>query len=322
MLLANSPARSGSENDHISSFTIYDGLYLAYIAAISTTTFKIRSKSFIIGLSKKLHIQCASFDRYLCPICWQGKHANDGTYPIKKRERFLSRYEKHHSFVEYQRSLHKNQRSNLGIGEVMLIYDYSRFHETSEVKIHDLGTVMVLNKRLFYFDFFAEAPHDYHYTFTVITMLFANNQSLQEASKVKIWSDGALRTKENLFLFSQLQRIWNVELEVFIFPPYHGHSLADNHFGVGKKKLRKRFANGGLASMIDVEGAFAGMHNTTTYIIEEISTETYNIQPLTKGIQCFFAFTFPAEGVVRCWERFTESEYVDQFIKQKTPRRN
>ena len=48
----------------------------------------------------------------------------------------------------------------------MVIYDYSRFHETSQVKVHDLGFVVLSKDDCEYFDFFTEAPHDYHYTAT------------------------------------------------------------------------------------------------------------------------------------------------------------
>jgi len=48
----------------------------------------------------------------------------------------------------------------------MVIYDYTRFHETTETKIHDLGFVVITANGLEYFDFFTEAPHNYHYTAT------------------------------------------------------------------------------------------------------------------------------------------------------------
>jgi len=42
--------------------------------------------------------------------------------------------------------------------------------------------------------------------------------------KVKIWSDGGLKTKENLFTFRQIALTRKVDITVNFLGPYHGHS--------------------------------------------------------------------------------------------------
>lgn len=176
---------------------------------------------------------------------------------------------------------------------------------------------MVTKQETRYFDFFAEAKHDFHYTATVMEQFFSSEPTIQKAKTIKLWSDGALRTKENLYLFQGLQEKWKVEIQVFIFPPYHGHSLADGHFGVGKKKTRKNFGGSLIASIEDVAGQFQGLHHTTTYIIPEIPHHNWNIAPLKGGIQCYFAFAFPAKEQVRCWAQFGETTPKDQQLSPK-----
>ncbi|MHB1955910.1 MAG: hypothetical protein ACYCOU_19440 [Sulfobacillus sp.] len=279
-------------------------------------SYKRRGRTFIIGLAEKLHIHPAVFDRYMCPICWQGHHPSEGSFPPKKRQGFLNRFADHEELVAYLRTLHKTQRTTLKDGEVILIYDYTRFHETSEVKINDLGIVLITSTATRYFDFFAEASHDYHYTYTVMDEFFQIESLLQNVTKIHVWSDGGLRMKENIYLFAQLQQRYQIEIYLFIFPPYHGHSLADGHFGVGKRKLRREYAQGGLAALKDVEKQFKSMHNTSTFILDAISKDVYNVKTLKAGIQHFFTFAFPSPGTVRCWYKYPHQPQDQPLVRK------
>ena len=54
---------------------------LRYLLLIAGMTYEKRSKFFLKKLAKKLHVHLAQFDRYICPICWQGGHPQDGYIP-------------------------------------------------------------------------------------------------------------------------------------------------------------------------------------------------------------------------------------------------
>lgn len=312
-LVDHSPVRSGTENERHAEWGKWATLYLNYKEAVEVF-YPPRSERFIIALAQELKIRRATFDRYLCAICWQGLHPNDNSFPLKKRRGFLARYQEHRQLVQTQCSLHKQQRKQLAKLEVLLIYDYTRFHETAEVKVHDLGVVMITPDKVSYFDFFADAKHDYHYTAMVMTHFFATEETIQQATHIHIWNDGALRTKENLHCFSLLGLKYNVPIEIFIFAPYHGHSMADAHFGVGKKKLRRAFGGGKIATLEDIQNQFVGMHNTQTFIFGSIPKQTYKVKPLKSGIQKFFAFSFPHPRQVLCWQKYQEGSPVIQDL--------
>lgn len=304
-LIDHAPVRSGSESERHIQWGTWGELYKNYVSAVEQY-YAPRSLFFIRTQVDKRNIQLAKFDHYICPICWQGNHPTDEHYG-DQREALLERYPSHHELVGFTSRLYKHQTTQIKPGEVLLIYDYTRFHESSVVKAHDLGVVMRTTTMTKYFDFFAEAAHDYRYTRAVMEYFWENEAELRLATRIRIWSDGALKTKENIFLFGELQAKYGVPIEVFSFAPYHGHSLADGHFGVGKRSLRKKFADNLVATLADIEQQFAPMTNTTTFIFDKIPAESINVAPIP-GIRSFFAFTFPDAGIVECWTRYVQGE--------------
>lgn len=46
----------------------------------------------------------------------------------------------------------------------------------------------------------------------------------EKVKKLTVWSDGGLKTKENLFLFHQLAKSKEITVTVNFLGPYHGHS--------------------------------------------------------------------------------------------------
>ena len=136
-------------------------------------------------------------------------------------------------------------------------------------------------------------------------MLFEESDTVCNAEEILVWGDGGLKSKENLYFLSTLGATWQMKISVFSFPPYHGHSLCDGHFGVGKRRLRRAFAGQPIATIEDVENEFSDMRDTKTFILPEIKKRTYQVQKLSKGICRFFAFLFPSSGVVHCYEHYS-----------------
>jgi hypothetical protein len=211
--------------------------------------------------------------------------------------------------VKQQSDLFKAQQRSLKPGEVIVLFDFTRFHETSSVKVHDLGIVkLTVNEDgdldITYFDYIAEAPHKYHYTAHAMEDFMTNDADVKHAKRVIVWSDGGLRTKENLYLFSELQEELGVPIEVHIFAPGHGHSLCDGHFGVGKKAIRRRFAGALVATVEDVRQEFSKLTNTTVKVIPSVPQRDWRLLPLAEGIMHFYAFTFPEAGTVYCYTNY------------------
>lgn len=307
--------RSGTINDRIIEWGTWEELYENYQKATESQGYIVRSISYIVSQAYSLSLRRRKFDRYLCPICWQGSHPSDRRYPLKQRRKLLSRFPTHREFVSFQGGLYKSQLHTLADDDVLLIFDYTRFHETTEVKVHDLGIVLCARDKTLYYDFFASAPHDYHYTVGVMEYFFDNEEIVQSARQVFIWCDGALRTKENLYLWSVLRHHYEVPLHVFIFPPHHGHSLADGHFGVGKRKLRKAYAGGLIATLSNIEEQFSTLKNTNTFTIDVVPHQNFMVSPLQEGIRCYYAFSFPSPNQVACWERFGEEQPTLQDLR-------
>jgi len=260
-LLSVSPVRSGSVRERHTQWGTWVGLYQACCRAVIWTPFITRGIYFVVQQAKRLQIHRAKYDRYRCPICFQGRNPSLVSFPLKKYDQLLVRFPAHQQFVTFQSTLHKEQRKSLREGEVLLIYDYSRFHETAEVKIHDLGCVLLTANTSKFVDFFATAKHDHHYTTTALKQLFETETLLQQATRVYVWSDGGLRTKENLE---------------------------------------------------DVQEQFDKLAKTTTHHLPAIQKNVAVVKPLTEGIQCFFAFSFPSPGFVACWIKYQEGTPIIQ----------
>lgn len=81
----------------------------------------------------------------------------------------------------------------------------------------------------FFVDFLAQKRHDHNFTTSAwmkAVKIFADKGvSLgDEITELKVWSDGGLKTKENLYHFHLLAIQKKVTVRVNFFGPYHGHS--------------------------------------------------------------------------------------------------
>ena len=96
----------------------------------------------------------------------------------------------------------------------------------------------------FFVDFLAQKRHDHNFTTSAWTKLLAvlEERDLKVGGKIAklvVWSDGGLKTKENLYSFNTIATKFNVTVSVNFFGAYHGHSEVRRR----KKKVRKEKKN-------------------------------------------------------------------------------
>lgn len=313
-LSKNVYVRSG---DHIERlpWSRWEDVHAAYVNEVKQSPFPVRSYTFVRSIARQMNIHLSRFDKYQCTVCWVGLHPDDKTLPNAKK--LLKEYPEHRRIVDSQSALYhefKAKAENTDT-DVLVIFDYTRFHETTE-KIHDLGVVLICKKGIFYTDYVASASHTYDYTVTALQDFFTTNEYVRASTVevIRIFSDGGLRTKENMYFFSLMQEQLGIAIEVYIFAPQHGHSLADTHFGVGKRSLRFEFAGRCLAGIENVAKQFDGLLNTTVKQLDVIPTIGWNVKPI-EAIRSYYAFCFPARGMVACWRFYgsTEPDHFQEF---------
>ncbi len=104
-----------------------------------------------------------------------------------------------------------------------------------------MGVYVVHKKEKFFIDLIAEHSHDHNFTTSawdkVVEILSENNFALGiDIMKLVVWSDGGLKTKENLYYFSLLAQKHKIpNLHVNFFAPYHGHSEVRNFANLKEK---------------------------------------------------------------------------------------
>jgi hypothetical protein len=92
-----------------------------------------------------------------------------------------------------------------------------------------MGVYVMSEKASFFIDNLGEHKHDHNFTTSswtkVVEILKAKGFTFGKSiTKLIIWSDGALKTKENLFYFRNLAMTYKIDVFVNFFGPYHGHS--------------------------------------------------------------------------------------------------
>lgn len=220
-----------------------------------------------LSIAKELRIHPNRFDRYCCRIC------NDKNWFTEReakqgREQTQKDIEKHKVLLHAQNDYFKHLRDNLKQDEVLIIWDFTRFHETAVFKMHDLDLLVFTRDgpnssplKRWHWGVFAEGPHDYSYCRTAWNAL-RKDIDFKVLKKIYIWSYNGLKLKENLLYFSELASQLDRPIEWHFFAPYHGHSECDGHFGQGKKKLRNMLGGSPVSDPEDLFRAFALLPNT------------------------------------------------------------
>jgi hypothetical protein len=93
-----------------------------------------------------------------------------------------------------------------------------------------MGVFVKYMNNKFFVDLLSEHSHDHNFTYFAWNKLVEilekekNFKFQTEIKKMIVWSDGGLKTKENLFLFHNLSQNLKIKIFVNFFAPHHGHS--------------------------------------------------------------------------------------------------
>jgi hypothetical protein len=97
-----------------------------------------------------------------------------------------------------------------------------------------MGVYVVHKGISFHIDNVAMHKHDHNFTTSAfdkdIEILREKGIKLGEnITTLIVWSDGGLKTKENLYYFLLLAKKYKIKVMVNFFAPYHGHSEVSAH---------------------------------------------------------------------------------------------
>ena len=148
-----------------------------------------------------------------------------------------------------------------------------------------------------HFDYLCDAKHDYQYS-RMVWNLFRIEAALFRYTKVYIWADNGLKSKEILFHFSCMAKEETFSLEIHYFAPYHGHSEVDAHFGQAKRALRNSHAGRTLSQARDVGFVFGALPNTIVADVDKPEVLDLRVAPL-KGIRNFYSFCLDQHGNIQ-----------------------
>jgi hypothetical protein len=106
--------------------------------------FQYVQKVFFRRYIHKLGIKTPKFNKYSCPICASSDQVSEKIIDSAKfncpTKSFLkSKVEEHLNLRDIQRNSFNEQVLNIHQNECVILHDYTRFHEISMRKLHDLN---------------------------------------------------------------------------------------------------------------------------------------------------------------------------------------
>jgi len=155
----------------------------------------------------------------------------------------------------------------------------------------------------------AEKPHDHHFTTSAWEETFAllSSRGLDfggTIQEVRVWSDGGLKTKENLHYFQRKAKEMGVTFLVNFYCPYHGHNEKDGTFGRGKMKMRRDAPGGVISEKGQIFKAFMDLGCTVQ--MPKVKVNPFKIKPIKGQIRRFFSWKLEKDG--RTWSREVTGE--------------
>jgi hypothetical protein len=108
-----------------------------------------------------------------------------------------------------------------------------------------------------------------------------------------VWSDGGMKSNNNLATFSILSRTNSCRVICNFFAPHHGHCVVDGHFGVGKKQLRNDFAPPNQITMVEeVLNSWQKLQKTRVVYLPQINPIQFQLVKPLSGIRRWFQVAF------------------------------
>jgi hypothetical protein len=201
--------------------------------------------------------------------------------------------------------------------ECVVVLDYTRFHESSSFKIHDLcftvywiGEDRSLHHE--WLDYFSEAPHNYHFTVEGLMQLRNCIDFKRFPFGVRFWCDNAFKSYGCLYGVWEFAKSLGLTASLNFFAPHHGFTLCDTHFGTGKQKLRRDFTGKLIETPEDIANVFAQLNNTTVTILDEIPDHTIpkHFFEFEEGrISNYYNFFLNPEEGGYCWANANSNDW-------------
>jgi hypothetical protein len=275
-------------------YSTFNEAYKAYRTVMLEKNLRPYSFSGFCGMLYNWAIGPLRYDRYACPLCYAMYASRKSIQEIEQDPHKIQQNNIWSIYTDHVDGLRKGDRSY-----VVVIMDYSRVHELGAVK-QDEGeeatklsilhfTVITAGNEERAYDCFATGKQGPIFVKDSMAHFMPRLKELaQNAAKIYFWSDGGLKTYGTVRNMFQLAKDVEKSIVHHFFPPYHGHSRCDAHFGRGKRELRNRFPNGGLANIFQVMDTFNGIPGAYTELLSKIRPKeegTYSKWPSGKGIR-------------------------------------
>jgi hypothetical protein len=233
-VLELAPTTSGRVNERRLPYSTWISFYReCYQHAAKMKELSVRSIRTVIEWTKALKVKRAIFDRYKCEKCFEGRLVEANVIKgnaSAEDNKCYEEYKEHRDLIKNQFNVAKTHKAISDEDTLVAIYDYTTFHEYSDVKMRDLGFYFLYKGEKFFVDNLAAHAHDFHFTWEAwrrtLTVLKEEKgiELGKTIKKIYIWADGGLKTKENLFFFHCLAKAKCVKVEAHFFAPHHGHS--------------------------------------------------------------------------------------------------
>ncbi len=128
--------KSGSKKDRKLIYSTFEDFYHnAYVQAATKANHSIRSIQTIINWLHDLDILPSVFDRYRCAVCFEGRMAELAASKTKEQEVAIKKYKVHHVLVEHQLAQVKLAKASIASNTLVVIYDYTTFHDFTKKKV-------------------------------------------------------------------------------------------------------------------------------------------------------------------------------------------
>lgn len=290
-----------------------------YLNKLQETQYVTRSLPTIISMLKEIGVKRTKFDKYRCAICYEGRIAETKP-PTQEIQKVVEEYLDHKALCDHQKESYKKQKENLKSHQLLIVYDYSTFHEYSKKKFRNLSMLIYYQGERMFHDSIASEKQDYRFTEAAWTVtlnaLFKEGYKFgpENINEIIVWSDGGLKTKENLFLFIRIAMTLKIRMVVNFFGPYHGHSEVDAHYGQVKSILRNRAGAGPVITEQQIFDAVESLPNTTIHHITPIKS-SFLVKPLKRQIRKWFEWVAEPNGDLKCRELTDIGNFVHQEMK-------
>ena len=318
-LFDHAPVCSGRLSERMVPWGTYEEIWKQYAEEAQNNEQSFyRSVESIRTKMKEWKIKRAKFDRYRCEYCFEGNEALLRRSSGKEQEgdeEAIKDLLEHHKLVKERSESYKKDIEDCKGNEVVVVWDYSTIHETSVFKVKLLDFAICYNGSWSYMDYLSPSKHTWHFSKTALERLLIDNPWMKQLDQISFWSDGALRTKDNLNTFNQISAEFKIPFKVNFFAPHHGHSVCDGHFGVCKQKLRRTLGTKLVEDAKQIAEIFQDIQNTTIIYIPEIDpTLPSPVKALKKGIQSFYEFQLSGNNSIKC-RKTRKCEWEEQRLE-------